>query len=142
MSESFNQILFYFAVVVWLVLSVRAWRHWRILKRWVDPARLHERLQDGEDVFVLDVRTEEEFKTEGHIKGAVNLPLGDLPARLREMKEDLKPLAQAPVVVVCKIGGRSTSAVPKLHAAGLKQASIMRGGMRRWEELGLPVQKK
>ena len=44
-------------------------------------------------------------------------------------------------VTVCRSGGRSATAATVLTVAGFKDVRSLDGGMRRWTELGLPVEK-
>lgn len=61
------------------------------------------------DAVVIDVREPDEY-TEGHIPGAVNIPLATVPDNIGNM-------AIAPVVhVVCQAGGRSARACEILEA--------------------------
>ncbi|MDL2345374.1 rhodanese-like domain-containing protein, partial [Deinococcus sp. MIMF12] len=62
---------------------------------------LHTAQQSGE--FVLDVRTPAEY-AQGHVPGAVLLPLQDLSARLNEVPQGRK------VYVICRSGSRSAQA--------------------------------
>ena len=61
---------------------------------------------------LVDVRTPGEFQA-GHLEGAINLPLSDLPAQLRQLGDRRQPL-----VVYCRSGGRSGQARRVLEAAG------------------------
>jgi hypothetical protein len=55
-------------------------------KRYTDAASLKSRLENGEKVALLDVRTAEEFHGPlGHLAGATNVPIAELSQRLREM---------------------------------------------------------
>ena len=72
------------------------------------PEEVHKRVTDG-DVRVVDVRTESEFE-EGHIPGAINVPLGDLPSRVPDVDWD-----DTDVVCACPIGPASAP-VPPLAA--------------------------
>jgi rhodanese-related sulfurtransferase len=87
---------------------------------------------------VLDVRQPEELQGElGHIAGARTIPVGELPRRLAELagQED------TPIVTVCRSGGRSATAAALLSVAGFKDVRSMEGGMRRWNEIHLPVER-
>ncbi len=53
---------------------------------------------------ILDVRTPGEFQG-GHVKGSLNIPVQEIPARLDEIKK-----MQAPIVVCCASGARSGQA--------------------------------
>lgn len=57
-----------------------------------DSDELAKRLEAGEDIFLLDVRTPEELEEHGMIEGAVNIPIDDLEARLAEVPKD-RPVA-------------------------------------------------
>jgi len=62
---------------------------------------------------VLDVRTPEEFQN-GHIDGAVNVPIDDLASRI----DDMVPDKNTPIRVHCQSGGRSARAKKLLDSKG------------------------
>src|SRR6266567_8016179 len=72
---------------------------------------------------VVDVREPYEWQ-EGHIPGAVHIPLGSLSTRLKE----LDPTRE--VIAVCRSGHRSITAAQMLHRAGFSQISSMAGAVR------------
>ena len=53
----------------------------------ISPAQLKERLDGGEDVLVVDARSEGEY-AEQHIPGAISVPLTQVEARLDEFPRD------------------------------------------------------
>lgn len=71
---------------------------------------------------LLDVRTREEFAG-GHVKGAKNIPVQELAARLKEVPK-------GHVVVYCRSGGRSASAAALLKGQGYEVTDI--GPMPNW----------
>lgn len=85
------------------------------------------------DAYVLDVREPWEF-SQGHIKGAHLLPLGELSARLQDVPQD------RPVYVVCRSGNRSSQASAQLVQAGYTEVINVAGGMNAWEQAGLPLE--
>ncbi len=87
-------------------------------------------LQAG-GAILLDVREDMEWRA-GHAPGARHVPLGRLPARVR----DLPP--QRVVVTVCRSGARSAQAAALLAREG-REAMNLSGGMRAWARAGLPV---
>lgn len=91
---------------------------------------------------LVDVREPGEFHGPlGHVPGALLLPLGRLArevARLREAGAS----ADRPIVAVCRSGNRSLTAAAILRRAGFAGARSMRGGMLRWNDLGLPVDRR
>jgi adenylyltransferase/sulfurtransferase len=81
---------------------------------------LKNALDRREPMFVLDVREPQEFQI-CRIPGSTLIPLGELPNRLAELPSG--PDAP-PLVVHCKMGGRSAKAVKLLHDRGFPQAAI------------------
>ena len=80
---------------------------------------------------VVDVREDDEYHA-GHVPGAVHMPLATVPDQL----EVLPP--EAPLFVVCAVGGRSARAVGFLRAQGLDATNVA-GGTKAWIEAGKPV---
>jgi len=57
-------------------------------RRFTDPAILKSRLESGEEVSLIDVRSADEFRGSlGHIAGASNIPIAELSATIRELTE-------------------------------------------------------
>jgi uncharacterized membrane protein YdjX (TVP38/TMEM64 family)/rhodanese-related sulfurtransferase len=103
---------------------------------WIEANALKRRLDSGEAVTVIDVRGPDEFTGPlGHIASARNIPVAELDTRLA----DLAGLKQAPIVLVCRTDKRSAKAARALRAAGFTQVSVLRRGMERWNDAGLPV---
>lgn len=80
-----------------------------------------KRVADG--AVLLDVRTREEF-ADGHVEGALNIPVQELSARLHELRKGQN------VVVYCRSGGRSASAAQILRTRGHDVLDI--GPMSAW----------
>lgn len=78
-----------------------------------------------EGAYLLDVRTPGEY-TEGHIDGAVNIPVGELDGRLGEL-----PAKDTAIVVYCKSGVRSSNARKLLEEKGYTRVHDL-GAMSRW----------
>ena len=74
----------------------------------IDHAAMVQAVEGG--VPIVDVRERHEFDN-GHIPGAVNLPLS------RFSPDDL-PAHDGPVILVCQAGGRSLRALRQVRAAG------------------------
>lgn len=94
---------------------------------------LSAELNNGGRPQLLDVRTPHEFR-EGHIAGAVNVPISELSRRLGRLR--LKP--RRPVVAICLSGHRSVPAVRLLRAHGWSDVRQLAGGMRAWRREGRP----
>jgi len=81
-----------------------------------------------EPLFVLDVREPQEFQI-CRIPGSTLIPLGELPNRLAELPSGS---GAPPIVVHCKMGGRSAKAVKLLRERGFTQARNLTGGILAW----------
>lgn len=75
-------------------------------------------------VRVLDIRQGAEYRA-GHVPGALNLELGDLPAVLGH-------LADVPTVVMCGHGERAMGAASLLSRAGFTQVAVFVGSPQQW----------
>lgn len=110
--------------------------------KFVDGGVLKAKLDDGEDVVVIDVRTAGEYGGDsGHVPGAINLPLGDLRSRLDSIQSDLAPFKSHPVYLMCRTENRSSSAARVLKKAGFENLSVVKGGIVGWGRAGYPVEK-
>jgi rhodanese-related sulfurtransferase len=98
-----------------------------------DSADLHRRLQQGDDLQILDVREPWEH-AQGVIQGAILMPMAQVQTRWHELD------AARPVYVVCHLGGRSARAAAYLARQGLRATNVD-DGMDGWERQGLPTVK-
>jgi uncharacterized membrane protein YdjX (TVP38/TMEM64 family) len=104
--------------------------------RWVDVRELHDQLGRESELLVIDVRGPDEYSGPlGHIPVAENIPLGDLPARLKELQSSQR----CRVTLVCRTDKRSAQAAELLKRAGFADVAVLRGGMERWNREGLSV---
>jgi glyoxylase-like metal-dependent hydrolase (beta-lactamase superfamily II)/rhodanese-related sulfurtransferase len=92
----------------------------------VTAGSLAEQLASSAPPQVIDVRTAREWD-EGHIGGAVNLPLAQLADRMAELPSDTS------LVVYCASGYRSAIAGSVLRRAGRRQVADLVGGLGAWE---------
>jgi phage shock protein E len=99
----------------------------------INVQELQEKLKDGKQPFLLDVREPDEFLS-GHIAGTKLIPLGELSSRIKEVPQGRE------IVCICASGNRSASAARKLIAAGFKALSL-ENGMIAWQMAKLPIQK-
>ncbi|WP_047249539.1 ArsR/SmtB family transcription factor [Chromobacterium subtsugae] len=99
----------------------------------VSREALLERLRDG-DALLLDVRPAEEY-AQGHLPGALNIPLEMLPQRLAELPAALE------IIAYCRgpFCALSVQAVAALRAGGLA-ARRLADGFPDWKAAGLPVE--
>jgi len=94
----------------------------------IAPAAVKEKLDD-EDAQIVDIRQPDEF-AEGHVPGAINIPMSELPARVGEVdwSDD--------VTVVCPIGQSSVQAaklIGSYEGADADAVKSMKGGYDEWE---------
>ncbi|MFZ6815999.1 rhodanese-like domain-containing protein [Undibacterium sp. Rencai35W] len=85
---------------------------------------------------VLDVRDAAEFAA-GHLQNAKNIPLAELPNRLKELEKS----KSATIITVCERGIRSATAAGVLKKAGFEQVVSLEGGVAAWKSQGLPTVK-
>ncbi|MBL4614062.1 MAG: rhodanese-like domain-containing protein [Magnetovibrio sp.] len=101
------------------------------------------RMDAGEDILVIDVRTAGEFTGNlGHIDGALNLDASALSSKLADLGEQLDAYKEHPIVVTCRTDNRSPGAARILFHKGFKNLMILNGGMSRWNKNGYPVDLK
>jgi len=89
---------------------------------------LKQKLDAGDDVFILDVREPFEYqiaRIEGRVGGYL-IPLGELPQRISELDTARE------IVVQCKSGGRSQRAAEFLAQNGFKKLHNLAGGITAW----------
>ena len=85
----------------------------------------------ADGAFVIDVREPQEY-AEGHVPGAMLIPLASLPHHVGQI-----PAGQ-PVYIICASGNRSWTAARFLAGRGIDATSVM-GGTGDWAARGLPV---
>lgn len=115
----------------------------RLIKRirqgqiaWIEANELQQQMTSGAAFTIVDVRGPDEFVGElGHIRGAINIPVGDIANRLIE----IKALGDKPVIMVCKTEKRSARAAEFLRNENFAHVRVLRGGMERWKQDGLQV---
>ena len=86
----------------------------------ITAGALRDRLTRGVRQSIVDVRTGREWRS-GHIAGAINIPLGDLPNRAGELRGGPQ------VATVCESGYRSSLAASLLLRAGVDVVNISDG---------------
>ena len=95
----------------------------------VTVERTRELLQEMPSMVILDVRTDGEYR-DGHIEGAVNIPVNELEGRLGELEKDDETL------VYCRTGNRSGTAVGILKENGYEKIFHMNNGITAWTAAG------
>jgi hydroxyacylglutathione hydrolase len=90
-------------------------------------------LEQRRDLAVIDVREPFEW-LDGHIAGAVHVPMAEAVTRLDEMPAD------RPKAVLCAGGLRSSTVISALKRQGLHNWFNVTGGMTAWLKAGYPVE--
>jgi glyoxylase-like metal-dependent hydrolase (beta-lactamase superfamily II) len=104
----------------------------------VEPMELHQLLQNcknGDCPVVVDVREPWEYR-QGHVPGALLIPLGQLSTRVNELDPE------RPVAVICASGNRSQSAAALLGQKGFKTVYNVSGGTGAWQYSGLALERQ
>lgn len=91
----------------------------------ITATELARRREIEGDLQVIDVREPYEWDI-CHIRGAVLVPLGELPTRLGELD------SRKEVVTVCHVGMRSLVALEVLRGAGFSRVRSLQGGIDAW----------
>jgi rhodanese-related sulfurtransferase/glyoxylase-like metal-dependent hydrolase (beta-lactamase superfamily II) len=95
----------------------------------VTPGAAEDLIDAG--AVVIDVREKEEWSA-GHAPQALLIPMSQVEARVNKI-----PTGR-PAVIVCRSGGRSNTIAQLLTSLGINAVNLV-GGMRAWEQAGLPV---
>lgn len=97
------------------------------------PAKLNRLINSGKDDFVVvDVRDASEY-AEGHIPGAINIPVAFFASRSDKLDK------KKTIIVYCNAGNRSYKAYRKLKALGYKK--YYQALFADWKEAGYSIEK-
>jgi len=102
----------------------------------IEPRDLNDLLLhgNGSRPVVVDVREPWEYQ-QGHVPGALLMPLGQLSMRVSELDPE------KPVAVICASGSRSQSAAALLGQKGFKTVYNVVGGTGYWVRSGLEIER-
>jgi len=99
--------------------------------------QLKDKLDQKQDVLVLDVRTAEDYIGEqGHITNSMNIPVEDIGNRLDEIAD----YVERPIAIVCRTDRRSAKAAQLLTGKGFADVHVVKGGMTDWNQEGYGVE--
>ncbi|WP_337031479.1 rhodanese-like domain-containing protein [Paenibacillus illinoisensis] len=93
----------------------------------ITPQEVAEQLSRGKDLIMLDVRESAEW-VEGHVEGAIHIPLGELMQRYHELD------SAEEIIMMCRSGNRSGLACELLSEKGY-MAVNMKGGLSKWTDI-------
>lgn len=100
----------------------------------IGVAEFKKALAEKPGAQLIDVRTPEEF-AEGHLPGAKLIPVQVIQGRLSEIDPG------KPVLLYCRSGNRSGTALSLLKGAGYKDVEHLAGGIKAWKAEGGEVIK-
>jgi rhodanese-related sulfurtransferase len=92
----------------------------------ITAKEVQERLRQGETLFLVDVREDEEIAYYGKIPEAVHIKMGDIPERLSVLDKENE------YIMICKAGVRSEHVCQYLSSLGYNVIN-MEGGMMSYE---------
>jgi hydroxyacylglutathione hydrolase len=98
----------------------------------LSASKLKEKLDSGENMILLDVRSKEEFE-EKRMKDARNIYVGHLEDCVEEIPKD------DPIVTICETGNRASLAASILRRNGYDNVHNLLGGMSSWSESKYPT---
>jgi adenylyltransferase/sulfurtransferase len=94
----------------------------------ITATELKQRLDNGEDIQILDVREDNEYAY-SRIPNSVHVPLGQVLSRVEEIDPNRE------TVVHCKMGGRSARAIDALQRSGFTGKLVnLKGGILAWSD--------
>jgi molybdopterin/thiamine biosynthesis adenylyltransferase/rhodanese-related sulfurtransferase len=93
----------------------------------ITPEELKEKLENGEDIILIDVREPVEYEI-NRIEGSKLIPLSKLPEKVNELDQTRE------IVLYCKMGGRSARGVQLLRELGFTRVKNLAGGIDAWIE--------
>jgi adenylyltransferase/sulfurtransferase len=94
----------------------------------ITPAELKQRLDNGDDIQIVDVREANEVAI-GRIPNSIHIPVGQILNRMNEIDPNRE------TVVHCKMGGRSARAIEALKHSGFQGKLVnLKGGILRWSD--------
>ena len=106
-------------------------------KPMITVTELKQRLDAGEDILLLDVRTGEDYNGEqGHIAGSRLLPVEELEQRINELDDYL----EKPVITICRTDRKSAKAAQILAQKGFADVHVAKMGMTDWNNNAYPVE--
>ena len=122
-------------IVGYLDFSVEGWKSAGLATGSLDTISVQSaasRLGEREKPFLLDIRTDSEWKT-AHIEGATHIFLGFLEKQVSELPKN------KPILMICGSGYRSSIAGSILERHAFDRLTSIAGGMDAWLAAGLPV---
>jgi hydroxyacylglutathione hydrolase len=119
----------------YLAQGMRAWHAAGLRSESVSTVTVQElcyRLDEEQDVWILDVRSEGEVE-QNPIPNANHIRLSQVPQKTDDVPKD------RPVYIFCGTGMRATVAASLLKRAGWANLSVVLGGLSGWSSITCPL---
>jgi rhodanese-related sulfurtransferase len=103
----------------------------------MNPEELHQRMDAGEDVVIIDLRHTLEFEAEPEtIPGAIHMDTAELEEAVDVIPRDRD------IVLFCSCPNEATAAgmALRLHNLGITRIRPLAGGLAGWRARGFPMQ--
>lgn len=98
----------------------------------IDSSELKKRLDAGEDIVLLDIRSDGEVH-QGVLPKAEHLAMHLIPLKLQDLPKDKD------IILYCRSGARSYHACAFLGQQGVDNAYNLRGGIIDWARNGYEI---
>nr|WP_281354677.1 rhodanese-like domain-containing protein [Roseospira navarrensis] len=109
----------------------------------VPPKDLKARMDRGDDLLVVDVRSPREFTgRHGHVPGSVNVPLNEIGPRLQALGGADPEVFDTPVYVMCQTASRAAHAARVMKKTGFRNLAVVSGGVSAWRGQGFPTRQQ
>ncbi len=101
----------------------------------VGASEFNDLIIDNPDAFLLDVRTQSEWKDDGHIDGATLIPHDQIDTQTDDLPAD----KDTPIFLYCRSGNRSQTAAKSLLDLGYTNVTDLDSGISGWKNAGYSV---
>lgn len=100
------------------------------------PQSLKKKLDEREQLWLIDVREASEWSSSGHLPGAIHLSKGIIE---RDIEKKI-PDRSAPMVVYCSGGFRSALVADNLQHMGYQKVYSLNSGLQGWIDAGFALE--
>jgi rhodanese-related sulfurtransferase len=138
MSLSQNQQRYLIGSIILLIISVYTYNQLLVKENSgfeygdVTVEQAKQLIKEKPSLVTVDVRTVSEYD-DGHIEGALNIPVQEIEDRLNELSK------RDEILVYCRTGNRSSTAIEIMKENGFTKIYHMNRGITAWKEAGFPV---
>ncbi len=95
---------------------------------------LKQKMDDKANIVLVDCREQDEWDN-GHIPGALFIPLSELEDRFTQLKPNDE------IIMQCRSGVRSLKACQFLLEQDFENLTNLEGGILDWESKGFPIER-